>query len=456
MKNLTDTHAHLFYPDYADDIDEVISRAIEAGVEKIVVPATDLASSAKVVELTKKYDVIYGTVGVHPLDSKEWRKEWIPLLEETVKNNQKIVAIGEIGLDYYYDYSPKSKQMEAFRDQLDLAIKLDLPVVIHNRDSDYDMMEIIREYTPKGLRAQFHCFNAPLEHALEFVRMGHMISFTGNITFKKAEDIRKIAARVHPEHLLLETDSPFMTPVPHRGKRNEPANVLFVAEELAKHHHLTVDDIARITAFNAWRFFKIGDPPAVSHVYPIGTALYVNVTNRCNADCVFCGRIDFPFIAGYNLGMDKNDEPDVQQYINAIGVPVKYSEIVFCGYGEPTIRWDVIKTVAGFVKENGGKTRINTNGHGNVINHRDITPEMKGLIDTVSISLNSTDAKSYAELMRVDEKMYYEMLEFARKAKEFVPNVVMSVVGIPEVDIEKARTIAEDQVGVSFRVRTYF
>ena len=456
MKNLTDTHAHLFYPDYADDIDEVISRAIEAGVEKIIVPATDLASSAKVIELTKKYDVIYGTVGVHPLDSKEWTKEWIPLLEETVKNNQKIVAIGEIGLDYYYDYSPKSKQMEAFRDQLDLAIKLDLPVVIHNRDSDYDMMEIIREYTPKGLRAQFHCFNAPLEHALEFVRMGHMISFTGNITFKKAEDIRKIAARVHPEHLLLETDSPFMTPVPHRGKRNEPANVLFVAEELAKHHHLTVDDIARITAFNAWRFFKIGDPPAVSHVYPIGTALYVNVTNRCNADCVFCGRIDFPFIAGYNLGMDKNDEPDVQQYINAIGTPLKYSEIVFCGYGEPTIRWDVIKTVAGFVKENGGKTRINTNGHGNVINHRDITPEMKGLIDTVSISLNSTDAKSYAELMRVDEKMYDEMLDFARKAKEFVPNVVMSVVGIPEVDIEKARTIAEDQVGVSFRVRTYF
>ncbi len=456
MKNLTDTHAHLFYPDYADELDDVLARAIEAGVEKIIVPATDLASSAKVVELTKKYDIIYGTVGVHPLDSKEWTKEWLPLLEETVKNNPKIVAIGEIGLDYYYDYSPRSKQMEAFRDQLELAIKLDLPVVIHNRDSDDDMMEIIREYTPKGLRAQFHCFNAPLEHALEYVRMGHMISFTGNITFKKLEDLRRLAARIHPEHLLLETDSPFMTPVPYRGKRNEPAHVKYVAEELAKQHHLKVEDIARITAFNAWRFFKIGDPPAVSHVYPIGTALYVNVTNRCNADCVFCGRKDFPFIAGYNLGMDKIDEPDVQQYINAIGAPMQYSEIVFCGYGEPTIRWDVIKTVAGFVKENGGKTRINTNGHGNVINHRDITPEMKGLIDTVSISLNSTDAKSYAELMRVDENMYDEMLDFARKAKEFVPNVVLSVVGIPEVDIEKARTIAEDQVGVSFRVRTYF
>ncbi len=456
MKNLTDTHAHLFYPDYADDIDEVIARAIEAGVEKIIVPATDLASSAKVVELTKKYDMIYGTVGVHPLDSKEWTKEWIPLLEETVKNNDKIVAIGEIGLDYYYDYSPKQKQHEAFRDQIELAIKLDLPVIVHNRDSDDDMMEIIREYTPNGLRAQFHCFNAPVEHALEYVRMGHMISFTGNITFKKLEDLRKLAARVHPEHLLLETDSPFMTPVPHRGKRNEPANVQYIAEELAKQHHLTVDDIARITAFNAWRFFKTGNPPATSIVYPIGTALYVNVTNRCNADCVFCGRKDFPFIAGYNLGMDKNNEPEPQQYIDAIGAPLKYSEIVFCGYGEPTIRWDVVKTLAGFVKENGGKTRINTNGHGNMINHRDITPEMKGLIDTVSISLNATDSKSYAELMRVDEKMYDEMLDFARKAKDFVPNVVLSVVGIPEVDIEKARTIAEDQVGVSFRVRTYF
>lgn len=457
MKNLTDTHAHLFYPDYADEIDQVIERALAAGVEYIIVPATDLASSAQVVQLTKKYEIIYGSVGVHPLDSKEWDKAWLPLLEQTVlANKEKIVAIGEIGLDYYYDYSPKQKQIEAFRDQLELAIKLDLPVIVHNRNSDDDMLEIIREFTSRGLRAQFHCFNAPLEHALEYVRMGHMISFTGNITFKKAEDLRLIAARVHPEHLLLETDSPFMTPVPFRGKRNEPAHVQYVAEELAKLHHLTVDDIARITAYNAWRFFKIGKAPETSITYQIGTALYVNVTNRCNADCVFCGRKEFPFLAGYNLGMDKNNEPDIQQYINAIGAPMKYSEIVFCGYGEPTIRWDVVKVVAGFVKENGGKTRINTNGHGNVINHRDITPEMRGLIDTVSVSLNATDSKKYAELMRVDESMYAEMLDFTRKAKAFVPIVVLSVVGIPEVDIEKARSIAVDEIGVNFRERTYF
>jgi TatD DNase family protein len=457
MKNLTDTHAHLFYPDYEEELDVIIERAITAGVESILVPATDLASSAKVVELTKKYEIIYGSVGVHPLDSKEWLKEWIPLLEQTVlANKEKIVAIGEIGLDYYYDYSPKQKQIEAFRDQLELAIKLNLPVIIHNRDSDDDMMEIIREFTPRGLRAQFHCFNAPLEHALEYVRMGHMISFTGNITFKKAEELRKIAAKVHPEHLLLETDSPFMTPVPFRGKRNEPANVLYVAEELAKLHHLTVDDITRITAYNAWRFFKIGKAPETSIVYPIGDALYVNVTNRCNADCVFCGRKETPFLAGYNLGMDKKDEPTVADYIEKIVDPTKYSEIVFCGYGEPTIRWNEVREVAKWVKENGGKTRINTNGHGNVINHRDITPEMEGILDTVSVSLNATDAKKYAELMKVDESMYNEMLDFTKKAKKFVPTVVLSVVGIPDVDIEKARSIAVDEIGVNFRERTYF
>lgn len=457
MKNLTDTHAHLFYPDYEEELDAIMERAISAGVESILVPATDLASSAKVVELTKKYEIIYGSVGVHPLDSKEWLKEWIPLLEQTVLvNKDKIVAIGEIGLDYYYDYSPKQKQIEAFRDQLELAIKLNLPVIIHNRDSDDDMIEIIREFTPKGLRAQFHCFNAPLEHALEYVRMGHMISFTGNITFKKAEELRKIAAKVHPEHLLLETDSPFMTPVPFRGKRNEPANVIYVAEELAKLHHLTVEDITRITAYNAWRFFNIGTMPETSHVYQIGEALYVNVTNRCNADCVFCGRKEFPFLAGYNLGMKKKDEPSVADYIEKIGDPTKYSEIVFCGYGEPTIRWNEVREVAKWVKENGGKTRINTNGHGSVINHRDITPEMEGALDTVSVSLNATDAKKYAELMRVDEKMYAEMLDFTKKAKNFVPTVVLSVVDIPDVDIEKARSIAVDDIGVNFRERTYF
>jgi TatD DNase family protein len=198
------------------------------------------------------------------------------------------------------------------------------------------------------------------------------------------------------------------------------------------------------------------DPTAgLTLTYMIGPALYINVTNRCNADCVFCDRKGAAIIDGYSLKMKKDQEPDADTYIREIGDPTRYREIVFCGYGEPTIRWDVVKPIARCVKANGGTTRMNTNGHGNVINHRDITPELQGLIDTVSISLNSTDPQQYAALMKVPVAMHGEMLNFARRAKEFT-RVVLSIVGIPAVDVAAARKLATDQLGVEFREREYF
>jgi TatD DNase family protein len=154
--------------------------------------------------------------------------------------------------------------------------------------------------------------------------------------------------------------------------------------------------------------------------------------------------------------MTKSEEPTSDIYIKEIGDPSKYDEVVFCGYGEPTIRWDVVKEVAKYVKANGGKTRINTNGHGNIINKRDITPEMKDIIDVVSISFNSFDSKQYSELMRVSEDHFDEMKKFAGLAKSFVKKVVMSVVSLDEVEIEKSRKVVEDEIGVEFRVRHYF
>ena len=193
----------------------------------------------------------------------------------------------------------------------------------------------------------------------------------------------------------------------------------------------------------------------VTYTYQIGQALYVNVSNRCNADCVFCDRKGAAIVHGCSLKMKKSQEPEAGVYIREIGDPKKFSEIVFCGYGEPTIRWEVVKQVAEQVKRQGGSTRMNTNGHGNVINHRDITPELAGVIDTVSISVNSTDASQYAALMRVEPSLHAEMLQFARKAKDFT-RVIMSVVGINEVDLAAARQLVIDQIGVEFREREYF
>jgi TatD DNase family protein len=457
-----DTHAHLFYPNFSQRVgfpegeqDEIISRAKSDGVDYIIVPATDLKTAEQVIDLTKKYEMVYGAVGIHPHDTKDWDSALIPKIEELTKQ-EKIVAIGEIGLDYYYDFSPKEKQIEAFKAQIELALKLDLPVIIHNRDSDEDMMEIIRSYCGAGLKAQFHCFNGSLEDAMELIGMNFMISFTGNITFKNADNLRRILQHIPLENLLLETDSPFMTPDPHRGKRNEPSYVKFVAEKIAELHKLRIEDVARITSFNAFRIFGIGSKPETAFTYKLGDSLYVNVTNRCNAHCSFCRRKDDPILRGYNLGMERTEEPSAKVYIKEIGDPKNYKEIVFCGYGEPTIRWDVVKDIAKYVKTNGGRTRLDTNGHGNIINKKNITPELNGLIDVVSISLNSFDPKQYSVLVGLDRSYFNEMVNFAKSSKPFVEKVVMTIVSIDEVDIERSRKIVEEKIGAEFRVREFF
>lgn len=449
-----DTHAHLFYPNFNDDLDRVIERARNTGVDYILVPATDIATSRQAIELSEKYDFIYASVGIHPHDTKEWDNQLITQLEELAKH-KKVVAIGEIGLDYYYDFSPREKQLQAFESQINLALKLNKPIIVHNRDSNDDIMNFARKYKANGLHAQYHCFAGSVADARELIEMHHYVSFPGNITFKKADTLRNVLSRISVENLLLETDSPFMTPVPHRGERNEPALIKLIAEKIAEVHQLRVEDVARTTSYNAYKLFGIGNKPPLSFTYQIGQSLYINVTNRCNADCVFCDRKGEAVINGYNLKMKKSEEPDAQVYINEIGDPKKYKEIVFCGYGEPTIRWDVVKDIAKYVKDNGGKTRMNTDGHGSYINKHDITPELAGLIDTVSISLNSTDPEQYAKLMRIDPSMHQEMIDFAKRAKNYT-HVVLSIVGISEVDSEAAKKFVIEEVGVDFREREYF
>jgi len=450
-----DTHAHLFYSNFENDLVEVINRAKEAGVDYIIVPGTDIQTSKQAISLAEKYDLIYCAVGVHPHETKDWNSSFLNIIQE-LANHDKVVAIGEIGLDYYYDFSPKEKQIEAFKAQIELALNLDLPIVVHNRESDEDIMDIITSYCGSGLKAQFHCFNGSLEDAIELIKMNHFISFTGNITFKKADALRDTLSKTHLQHLLLETDSPFMTPVPFRGKRNEPAYVKYVAEQVAESHKISVEDVERMTSYNVFRLFGIGSRPGTSFTYRIIDNLYINITNRCNADCVFCDRKGEASLFGYNLKMTKSEEPNADLYIKEIGDPTKFNEIVFCGYGEPTLRWDLVKKVGSYIKSKGGRTRLDTNGHGSFVNKRDITPELRGLIDVVSISLNAGDPAKYAEILRVDKSMFNEAITFAMNAKNYVEKLVISVVSYDDIQIEKARKIAEEKIGAEFRIREYF
>jgi TatD DNase family protein len=285
--------------------------------------------------------------------------------------------------------------------------------------------------------------------------MGFYVSFPGILTFKNAGGTREVAGSVSLEHFLIETDSPYMTPVPHRGKRNEPAHVNLIAAKLAELQRLSVTDVARATSYGAHRLFGIGEPPEPQFTYTLRDALYVNLTTRCNADCVFCDRKGEAIIKGQSLRLER--EPTPEEVIQRIGDPKRYSEIVFCGYGEPTIRLDAVKEISRWVKDRGGKTRLNTDGHGSLINKRNIVPELAPLLDAVSISLNSPDPQQYGALMRIDgEKHFDAMIDFAKECVAAFPLVMMTVVDLEDVNVEKARKLVEEEIGATFMRRPYF
>lgn len=465
-----DSHAHLTSRQFDHDRDEVIRRAIDAGVDYIVNPGSDLDDSRMAVDLSDQYSNIYACVGFHPHDAKQADEKSLQEIEELSKH-PKVVAIGEIGLDFHYDFSPRDVQEQVFRAQIEIAQRRDLPIVIHTRESNNETLKIVEEAvasrpewrtkflpaysrfpSPKGV---FHCFSGDPQMAWRVINLGFNVSLPGIVTFKNAGLASVVASEVSTEHFLLETDSPYLAPVPHRGKRNEPAHLPLIAAKIAELQRLSLEDVARATSYGVYRLFGIGQPEHPQFVYKLRNSLYINLTIRCNADCVFCDRKGEAVIKGHNLRIER--EPSTQEVIEAIGDPTRYDEIVFCGYGEPTIRLDAIKEVSKWVKERGGKTRLNTDGHGSVINKRNIVPELIGLIDAVSISLNTTDPKLYGELMRIDgERFFSAMIEFSREAVKHLPRVVMTIVDLDDVDKEKAQTFVQDDIGATFLTRPYF
>ncbi|MER3523733.1 MAG: radical SAM protein [Ignavibacteria bacterium] len=466
-----DTHAHLTAEQFDADRDDVIRRALDAGVSVIINPSTDLEDSRRAIALAERWDPVYACVGFHPHEARKADDASLHEIEQ-LSTHPKVVAIGEIGLDYHYNFSPRDVQQRVFEAQLAIAQRRNLPVVIHTRESEADVLQSVEQAIaaaprwgrdhrfderfppPRGV---FHCFSGDVAMAWKVINMGFFISFPGIVTFANAGTAAEVAAAVSLEHILLETDSPYLTPVPLRKKerRNEPKNVVAIAEKLAALQQLSLDDVARTTRYGTYKLFGIGSAGEPRFTYTLRNALYINLTIRCNADCVFCDRKGEAVIKGHNLKIER--EPSVQEVIDEIGDPTRYDEIVFCGYGEPTIRLDAVKEIARWVKAHGGKTRLNTDGHGNVINKRNIVPELVGLIDAVSMSLNTADPFQYGQLMRIDAGRYFPaMIEFAREARRLLPRVIMTVVAMDGIDREKARRLAEQDIGAEFQARPYF
>lgn len=252
---LFDTHAHYDAEQFDQDRDQVLSGLPDRGVSLVVDPGCDLPSSQKAVELTERYPFLYAAVGYHPESCGPYQERDLDELRRMAAH-PKVVAIGEIGLDYYWDENPpRQLQQKVFRDQMALARELDLPVIVHDREAHGDSLAIVKEFPE--VRGVFHCYSGSVEMAKELVRLGWMISFTGVLTYKNARKTVEVAQAIPIERLMIETDSPYMAPVPHRGKRNDSGYVVHVCERLAEIKGISTEECARITRENGMRFFGL-------------------------------------------------------------------------------------------------------------------------------------------------------------------------------------------------------
>ncbi|RKY58146.1 MAG: hydrolase TatD [Candidatus Latescibacterota bacterium] len=252
----TDTHAHLEDGRFSSDLDEVVRRAEEAGVKAILTAGTDLKTSRAAVELAERYGGVWAAVGVHPHEAEKATPEVLAEVEE-LASHEKVVAVGEVGLDFYRDRSPRESQLTAFRRQVELAGKLGLPLVVHSRGAVREVLDLLKEF--RGIRGVLHCFPGGLEEAEEALELGWYVGIGGTLTFPKSA-LPEVVSALPLEGILLETDSPYLAPVPHRGRRNEPAYLVLVGEKLARIKDTSPQEVALCTTENARKLF--GFPPA--------------------------------------------------------------------------------------------------------------------------------------------------------------------------------------------------
>jgi TatD DNase family protein len=256
---LVDTHCHLDFDSFTADRSEVLSRAVQAGVEQMITIGIDIPTSWRAVALAEANEGVFATVGIHPHNSGNLSSNDIEQLLALARNSQ-VVAYGEIGLDYYRNYQPRPLQLSCLKEQLDLARQLELPVVLHDRDAHEDILQVLQEARAWEIGGTMHCFSGDWSFARRCLDLGFYISIAGPVTFAKSDTLRQVASECPLDRLLLETDAPFLTPVPKRGKRNEPAFLVYTAEEIASLRKLSFEEVGRETTLNARNLFQLPEP----------------------------------------------------------------------------------------------------------------------------------------------------------------------------------------------------
>jgi TatD DNase family protein len=453
-----DSHVHLDLPQFDQDREQVLERAQATGVDivlAVAMAAPDRDSLARTLDCAESHKMVYASIGVHPHHARSASPAFLRELTRH-SNHPKVVFWGETGLDYHYRNSPFDSQREAFVNQIRISRDCDLPLVIHCRDAWSDLLRILdEEASGMNYRGILHSFTGDTRMAQRLVELGFHISFSGIVGFHHSERLREAARGLRLDQVLIETDAPYVVPSPHRGHRNEPAYLPDVAISLSEAMDVSVDDIARNTSRNFRRLAGLpGNHAGDVLVYAIRDRLYINLTNRCTARCVFCRRESSPVASGYDLSLER--EHSVAEYMNAVGDPSVYSEIIFCGFGEPTLRLAELVEIGRGLKARGSTLRMNTNGHGNMIHGRDIVPALASFLDEISISIDAGDAATYRKIVRPDfgDAAFEGVLAFVRACIGHIPRVTLTAVDLPGLDLEPIESLARE-LGIGFRAREY-
>ncbi|MHC4250165.1 MAG: TatD family hydrolase [Planctomycetota bacterium] len=465
---LVDTHAHLQAEEFKGEEAEVIERSRAADVRVILTAGISVDSSRRAVEIANAEDGMYAAVGVQPNELGEAPPDWARRIR-AMAEQPKVKAIGETGMDLYRDRTGPEQQRAALTKHLEMAQELDLPVILHSRAAGKEVLDVLEDFYGGGrVRGVMHCFTDKEPVMRRAVELGLHISFAGPLTYPISRKNREIVKKVPDGRLLIETDSPYLGAQPVKHRRNEPAYLRFVATKVAEMRRLSPRDVSRITTLNADNLFGLGVADRSPKIaYGIRSMLYLNITNRCTNSCTFCPRVWGEadekdelrrgagyLVKGHNLRLDK--EPTAQEVIAAMGEISPYREVVFCGFGEPTLRLDVLLEVAKHVRALGQRVRLDTNGHGSLHHDRSIVPDLTEAVDAVSVSLNTATPEEYVKLCRPErgEAAFKAMVDFIKEAADRIPEVTVTAVDVPGIDMKAVKRLAKE-LKVRFHTRPY-
>lgn len=426
-----------------------MDSAGRSGVNRFLIPGITMETSSEAKVMADTGKGIFAAAGIHPGHCGEgWTGEIRKIPGILV--SPCVIAVGETGMDLYRDRTAKERQRDCFAEHIRMAEAFGLSLVVHSRSAEAEVLEVLGE--EPSVPVIMHCYTGPSEHALEAADRGFYIGFTGPLTYRANGRLRELAAALPRDRILIETDSPYLSPEPVRGRRNEPAYLVHVAETLSEVLEQDLDETAQILMRNSMRALQLEDPRRTDLIYELYGNLYLNITGRCSNHCRFCIRDRTDGLGGYYLRHYEEPDPDRLRALVGFLPPGSDRELVFCGYGEPTMRHLLLEELARSAAEKGYRVRLNTNGTCLQRLSRRETLRMLEPFHTVSVSLNASSMEEYERVCRPSGSgAWKSLLEFLDLARGRL-GIRATAVRYPGVDMDAVEKLA-DNLDLPFRVR---